>query len=185
MIEDVEFTWGGQVMETIDGLAFIGRNPMDKDNVFIATGDSGMGITHGTIAGMLLSDLILGKQNQWESLYSPSRKPISAAGNFVRENLNVAMKYLDWVTPSEVESADEIEPGSGALLRRGLKKIACYRDGNGKVYEMSAVCPHLQCIVHWNGAEHTWDCPCHGSRFDKHGKMINGPANVDLSPVEE
>ncbi len=185
MMEGVEFTWAGQCMETVDGLAFIGRNPLDKENVFIATGDSGMGLTHGTIAGMLLSDLICGKQNPWEALYSPSRKPLRAAGNFVKENLNVAKQYLDWVTPSEVESAHEIEPGSGAVLRRGTQRIACYRDGNGKVHKMSAVCPHLGCIVHWNEAESSWDCPCHGSRFDKHGKMINGPANVDLSPIKE
>jgi len=185
MMEEVEFTWAGQCMETVDGLAFIGRNPMDKDNVFIATGDSGMGMTHGTIAGMLLCDLIAGKQNPWESLYSPSRKAIRAAGVFAKENLNVAKQYLDWVTPSEVESAQEIEPGSGAVLRRGMQKIACYRDGNGKVTEMSAVCPHLGCIVQWNGAEKSWDCPCHGSRFDKQGKMINGPSNVDLSPVKK
>jgi glycine/D-amino acid oxidase-like deaminating enzyme/nitrite reductase/ring-hydroxylating ferredoxin subunit len=185
MMEDVEFTWAGQVMETVDGLAFIGRNPLDKDNVFIATGDSGMGLTHGTIAGMLLTDLILGKRNPWETLYNPSRKPIRAAGNFVKESFNVATQYIDWLTPSEVKSAHEVEPGSGAVLRRGLRKIACYRDGNGMVHEMSAVCPHLGCIVHWNGAEKSWDCPCHGSRFDKQGKVISGPSNVDLTPIEE
>ena len=185
MIEDIEFTWGGQCMETVDGLAFIGHNPLDKENVYIATGDSGMGITHGTIAGMLLTDLILGKQNPWETLYNPARKPIRAAGNFARESLNMATQYLDWLTPSEVKSAHEIEPGSGAVLRRGVRKIAVYRDGNGKAHEMSAVCPHLGCIVHWNAAEQSWDCPCHGSRFDKHGKVTNGPSNVDLSPVEE
>jgi glycine/D-amino acid oxidase-like deaminating enzyme/nitrite reductase/ring-hydroxylating ferredoxin subunit len=185
MIEDIEFTWGGQCMETVDGLAFIGRNPLDKQNVYVATGDSGMGLTHGTIAGMLLTDLILGKQNPWETLYNPSRKPVRAAGNFARENLNVAVQYLDWLTPSEVESAHEIEPGCGAVLRRGMRKVAVYRDGNGRAHEMSAVCPHLGCIVHWNNAEQSWDCPCHGSRFDKHGKVINGPSNVDLSAAEE
>ncbi len=185
MIEDIEFTWAGQVMETIDGLAFIGRNPMDKDNVFIATGDSGMGLTHGTIAGMLLTDLILGKRNPWETLYNPARKPFRAAGNFAKETLNMAAQYIDWLTPSEVKSAHEIEPGSGAVIRRGLRKAAVYRDGNGKTHEMSAVCPHLGCIVHWNGAEQSWDCPCHGSRFDKHGKVTCGPSNVDLSPAEE
>jgi glycine/D-amino acid oxidase-like deaminating enzyme/nitrite reductase/ring-hydroxylating ferredoxin subunit len=184
-IEDIEFTWAGQVMETVDGLAFIGRNPLDKDNVFIATGDSGMGMTHGTIAGMLLSDLILGKENPWATLYDPSRKPVRALGSFAKENLNMATQYLDWVTPSEVESADEIEPGCGAVIRDGLRKMACYRDGNGKLHKMSAVCPHLGCIVHWNGAESSWDCPCHGSRFTEHGKVINGPSNVDLSPAEE
>jgi glycine/D-amino acid oxidase-like deaminating enzyme/nitrite reductase/ring-hydroxylating ferredoxin subunit len=185
MMEEVEYTWAGQCMETVDGLAFIGRNPLDKENVFIATGDSGMGLTHGTIAGMLLCDLIVGKQNPWESLYSPSRKSIRAAGTFAKENLNVARQYLDWLAPSAVQSADEIEPGSGAVLRRGMQRIACYRDGNGKIDQMSAVCPHLGCIVHWNGAEKSWDCPCHGSRFDKHGKMTNGPANVDLPPAPE
>jgi glycine/D-amino acid oxidase-like deaminating enzyme/nitrite reductase/ring-hydroxylating ferredoxin subunit len=185
MMEDIEYTWGGQCMETVDGLAFIGRNPMDEDNVFIATGDSGMGITHGTIAGMLLTDLILGKQNPWETLYNPSRKPIRAAGNFAKETLNMATQYIDWLTPSEVKSAHEIEQGCGAVLRRGLRKIAVYRDERGKPHEMSAVCPHLGCIVHWNAAEHSWDCPCHGSRFDKLGKVINGPANIDLPPVDE
>jgi len=185
MIEDIAFTWAGQVMETIDGLAFIGRNPMDSDNVYIATGDSGMGITHGTIAGMLLTDLILGKPNPWATLYDPARKPIRAPGNFAKEALNMAAQYVDWLTPSEVESPDEIKPGSGAVLRRGLKKIAVYRAENGKAQEMSAVCPHLGCIVHWNQAEHSWDCPCHGSRFTKDGKVINGPSNVDLSPIEE
>lgn len=185
MMEDIEYTWVGQCMETVDGLAFIGRNPMDDDNVFVATGDSGMGITHGTIAGMLLTDLILGKQNPWETLYNPSRKPIRAAGNFAKETLNMAAQYIDWLTPSEVKSAHEIEPGCGAVLRRGLRKIAVYRDERGKPHEMSAVCPHLGCIVHWNAAEHSWDCPCHGSRFDKLGKVINGPANIDLPPVDE
>lgn len=185
MIEDIEFTWAGQCMETIDGLAFIGRNPRDEDNVFVVTGDSGMGLTHGTIAGMLLTDLILGKQNPWATLYDPSRKPLRAAAEFAKENLNTAAQYVDWVTPGEVESEQLIEPGSGAVLRRGLSKFAVYRDGNGKCQEMSAVCPHLGCIVHWNGAEKSWDCPCHGSRFDKLGKVVNGPSNVDLPPADK
>jgi glycine/D-amino acid oxidase-like deaminating enzyme/nitrite reductase/ring-hydroxylating ferredoxin subunit len=185
MIEDVEFTWGGQCMETFDGLAFIGRNPLDKDNVFIATGDSGMGITHGTIAGMLLSDLILGRDNPWEKLYDPSRKTLRASGTFLAENLNVAGQYTDWLTGGEVESIDEIGRGSGAVLRCGLSKIAVYRDDHGNTMELSAVCPHLKCIVQWNQAESTWDCPCHGSRFQPHGEVINGPANVNLSPATE
>ena len=184
-IEDIEFTWGGQVMETMDGLAFIGRNPMDKDNVFIATGDSGMGITHGTIAGMLLTDMILGRDNPWAQLYDPSRKTLRAAGVFAKENLNVAGQYTDWVTPGEVESADEVERGCGAIVRRGMTKVAVSRDENGKVTELTAVCPHLECIVHWNNAEKTWDCPCHGSRFHAEGQVVNGPANINLAPAEE
>jgi glycine/D-amino acid oxidase-like deaminating enzyme/nitrite reductase/ring-hydroxylating ferredoxin subunit len=179
-IERIEFTWGGQCMETSDGLGFIGRNPLDKENVYVVTGDSGMGITHGTIAGILLTDLILGRPNPWERLYDPSRKTLRAAGTFVKENLNVAGQYTDWVTPGEVDSVEEIEFGKGAVLRRGLKKIAVCRDVQGRATELSAVCPHLGCIVHWNNSESTWDCPCHGSRFTSDGGVINGPANVDL-----
>ncbi len=184
MIKEIEFQWSGQVMETIDGVAFIGRNPMDEPNVYVATGDSGMGMTHGTIAGMLITDLIMGRENEWATLYDPSRITLRAAGEFAKENLNVAAQFTDYVTPGEVESIDEIAPGEGAILRHGLGKAAVYRDAAGRVHERSAVCRHLGCIVAWNTDEKTWDCPCHGSRYDSYGKVISGPANVDLSPIQ-
>jgi glycine/D-amino acid oxidase-like deaminating enzyme/nitrite reductase/ring-hydroxylating ferredoxin subunit len=184
MMGELEFMWGGQVMEPIDYLAFIGHNPMDHDNIYVVTGDSGMGLTHGTIAGMLLCDLILGRKNPWEKLYSPSRVPVKAAGEFAREDLNMAAQYADWLTPGDVKSADEVGRDSGAIVRRGLEKIAVYRDANGSLHECSATCPHLGCIVRWNPGEKTWDCPCHGSRFDAHGRVINGPANRDLPSVQ-
>ena len=183
MIQEVEFVWGGQVLETLDGLAFIGRNPLDADNVYVVTGDSGMGMTHGTIAGILLTDLIHGRPNPWADLYDPSRKPLSALGSFVQENANVAWQYFDWLTGSEM-SLKEIPNGGGAVLRQGLTKVAVHRDEEGTLHQCSAVCPHLQCIVQWNAAETTWDCPCHGSRFDKQGHVITGPANQDLARVE-
>ena len=184
MMGEVVFRWGGQIMETQDYLAFIGRNPMDHENIYVVTGDSGMGITHGTIAGMLLNDLILGRPNPWEKLYDPSRVTLRAAADFARENSNVALQYADWLTGGDVKSADEVAPGSGAILRRGLEKIAVYRDAQGALHERHAACPHLGCVVQWNRAETTWDCPCHGSRFDPYGKVINGPANRDLAPAE-
>ena len=174
------FQWSGQVMEPPDHLAYIGRNPHDADNVLIATGDSGMGMTHGTIAGILLSDMIFGRANKdWEKLYDPSRIPKSIT-TYVQENLNVAKEYVDLVTPGDVKSVDEIAPDSGAVMRRGLTKVACYRDGEGKLHEMSAICPHMKCVLRWNGLEKTWDCPCHGSRFDALGCVVNGPANSNL-----
>jgi len=184
MMREVEFMWGGQIMETIDYLAFIGHNPMDHENIFVATGDSGMGLTHGTIAGMLLCDLILGRRNPWEKVYAPSRVPVMAAGEFAREDLNMAAQYADWLTPGDVRSADEIARDSGAIVRSGLEKIAVYRDAAGALHECSAACTHLGCIVQWNQSEKTWDCPCHGSRFDAEGHVINGPANRDLPLVE-
>lgn len=182
MIEGIEFRWSGQVMETFDGLAFIGRNPGDDDNVFIATGDSGMGMTHGTIAGMLISDLILGRENPWAELYDPSRKTPAAVKDYLKENINVAAQYTDVLTPGDVETADEIGKDSGAVLRQGLSKVAVYRDADGVIHSMSAVCRHLGCIVNWNAVEKTWDCPCHGSRYDALGAVNNGPANSDLPP---
>src|SRR6266550_3687089 len=184
MIEEIEFQWSGQVMEPVDSLAFIGRNPLDEPNVFIATGDSGNGMTHGTIAGMVLTDLIQGRDNAWATLYEPSRKTLGALKIFAKETLNVAAQYAGWVTPGDVKKDVLVRPGSGAVIRRGLKKIAVYRDDAGKLHEMSAVCPHLEGIVAWNPAEKTWDCPCHGSRFDRFGKVVNGPAITDL-PAEE
>jgi glycine/D-amino acid oxidase-like deaminating enzyme/nitrite reductase/ring-hydroxylating ferredoxin subunit len=184
MMQQVEFTWAGQVMETIDGLAFIGRNPLDKDNVFVVTGDSGMGMTHGTIAGILLTDLILGRENPWTTLYDPSRKTLRAAGQYAQRVLNMAAQYTDLVTSGDVSSVAEIAKDSGAVVRRGLTKVAVYRDEKGELHERSAVCPHLGCMVGWNPSEKTWDCPCHGSRFDNLGKVINGPANKDLAQTD-
>jgi glycine/D-amino acid oxidase-like deaminating enzyme/nitrite reductase/ring-hydroxylating ferredoxin subunit len=184
-MQQVEFRWAGQVMETIDGLAFIGRNPLDKDNVYVVTGDSGMGMTHGTIAGILVSDLILGRANPWATLYDPARKTLRAAKEFTREALNMAAQYTDWLKPGDAPSVDAIAPGTGAMLQHGLSKQAVYRDDGGALHRFSAVCPHLGCIVHWNASEHTFDCPCHGSRFDALGKVISGPANRDLTPLRD
>ena len=185
MMKEIEFRWSGEVMEPFDGLAFIGRNPLDHENVFIATGDSGNGMTHGTIAGILLTDLILERENAWARLYEPSRKTLRAIKKYLRENINTAEQLVDLVTPGEVESVAQIAPGSGAIMRKGLKKIAAYKDESGDVHELSAVCRHLGCIVDWNSLEKTWDCPCHGSRYDALGKVIMGPANSDLTPVDQ
>jgi glycine/D-amino acid oxidase-like deaminating enzyme/nitrite reductase/ring-hydroxylating ferredoxin subunit len=184
-IQQVKYHWAGQVMETSDGLAFIGRNPLAGDNIYIATGDSGMGMTHGTIAGMLLADLITGTDNPWAGLYDPRRRPVRAAGEYIAENLNVAGQYMSWLTPGDVSSVDDIPRGEGAVIRHGLSKLAVYRDEEGTLHERSAACTHLGCIVSWNGADKTWDCPCHGTRFDKLGAVLNGPAVADLAKIDK
>jgi len=181
--EGVEFRWSGQVMEPVDSLAFIGRNPGNK-NIFVVTGDSGNGMTHGTIAGMLITDLVMGRKNVWEKLYDPSRISLRATKEFVTENLNAVAQFGDYATGGDVAKVDEIPLGAGALIRHGLTKKAVYRDTHGKLHECSAVCPHLGCLVDWNSAEKTWDCPCHGSRFDPFGKILNGPANTGLEVLK-
>jgi glycine/D-amino acid oxidase-like deaminating enzyme/nitrite reductase/ring-hydroxylating ferredoxin subunit len=179
---EVEFRWSGQVMEPADGIAFIGRNPLDEDNVFIATGDSGQGMTHGTIAGLLLTDLLQGRKNPWEDLYSPSRITLRAFTDYASENMNVAAQFTDYVTAGAIKSIDELQPDQGAIMREGMSKLAVYRDEGGNVHKLSAVCPHLGCIVAWNSTEKTWDCPCHGSKYRADGRVYQGPANSDLSP---
>lgn len=176
--------WSGQVLETLDGLAYLGRDPSGEENVYVATGDSGMGMTHGTIAAMLINDLIHGRSNPWEELYDPARKPVRALGEFSKENLNVVAQFSDYVTPGDIKSADDLPPGSGAVIRRGLHKVAAFRDMNGTLHECSAVCTHLGCIVSWNPQTATWECPCHGSRYDPHGHVVSGPAVKDLEPLE-
>jgi glycine/D-amino acid oxidase-like deaminating enzyme/nitrite reductase/ring-hydroxylating ferredoxin subunit len=188
MAAEVVYRWSGQVLEPNDFIAFIGRNPDGAKNVYMASGDSGQGMTHGTIAGMLLTDLVMGRENEWETLYDPKRVSLRARPmeEFSKENADVAFQYVrDYVTPGEVSSENDVPVGEGRLLRRGLHKIAAYRDERGRLHECSAVCTHLKCIVHWNSAEKSWDCPCHGSRFDPYGAVINGPAISDLEKVGE
>ncbi len=181
----VRYQWSGQVMETLDGLAYIGRNPNGPANVYIATGDSGMGMTHGTIAGILLPDLVRGRKNIWETLYDPARKGLRGLPTLMEENMNVAARYADWFKGGEVKTLEAIAPGEGAVVRNGMSRAAVYRDEAGDLHACSAVCPHLGCIVKWNGSEKTWDCPCHGSRFDREGAVLNGPSNKNLKKLDE
>ena len=184
-VQSVDYRWSGQILETSDGLAYIGPDPTDEPHIYVATGDSGMGMTHGTIAGMIICDMIQGRVSPWAGLYDPDSVRLKSAGTLIKENVNMAARYTDWVTGGDVKDASEIAPGTGAVIRRGLKKIAVYRDTDGSLHEMSATCPHLGCIVGWNAVEKSWDCPCHGSRFDAHGRVLNGPAIADLSSAEE
>src|SRR3989338_2691598 len=178
-ISSVDYRWSGQVLEPVDGVAFIGKYP-GKENVYVGSGDSGNGLTHATIAGMLITDLILGRKNPWQELYSPSRiaKDIRA---FLRENVNVAKVY---VQGKMGQSAHHLDMGEGMVIDRGKEKIAVFKDDKGKVNEYTAVCPHLKCIVKWNSLERSFDCPCHGSRFGCRGELLMGPANRGLDPIE-
>jgi len=177
------YRWSGMVMETIDYLAFIGRDPGEAHR-YVATGDSGHGMTHGTLAGIILTDLIHGSDIAWAKLYDPSRKPLKAAREFACENANVAWQYTDWLRSGEVDDEKHVPRESGAVIRRGMHRIAVYRDAEGELHEMSARCTHLGCSVRWNPADNTWDCKCHGSRFNALGRVITGPAVSDLEPAE-
>jgi Rieske Fe-S protein len=185
MAGDVRFRWSGQVQEPEDGLGFIGQAPTKKPNVYVITGDSGMGLTNGTLGAILVTDLIMRRPNAWEKIYDPTRKMTSALGDYVKENVNVVAQFKDYVTPGEVGDESEIKPGEGAILRSGLKKLAVYKDDGGTVHKMSAICTHLGCMVRWNPVEKSWDCPCHGSRFNAMGEPVMGPAVSALKKLDQ
>jgi Rieske Fe-S protein len=183
--EEIIYQWSGQYLETHDGLAFIGRFSSGDPNVYLITGDSGMGMTHGTIGGMLVSDLISGRENPWTKVYDPSRIFTQSITDAVSEVVTSTVPYVDWLKGGDVSSADEIKNGEGAIISHGTEKIAAFRDENGKLHQRSAVCRHLGCIVRFNSLEKTWDCPCHGSRYGTDGHVINAPALQPLAPIDE
>ncbi len=181
-IGDVIYRWSGQVIEPVDGLPFIGKNAM-SDNIFVATGFSGNGLTFGTVAGMLISDLILEVENPWADLFDPTRiKPLASFKQFVSENIDFPSRFVaDRIATPEKMTLAQLRENQGAIVMVDGKKVAAYRDPQGELTTLSPACPHMGCHVHWNEAETSWDCPCHGARFGPKGNMINGPAVTDLA----
>jgi glycine/D-amino acid oxidase-like deaminating enzyme/nitrite reductase/ring-hydroxylating ferredoxin subunit len=179
---NVTHRWSGQILDPVDYSAFIGRNP-GNDHVFVHTGDSGQGLTHGIAGSLVLSHLISGEPCPWADFYDPSRVTLAAAQNFVAENITAVKNFVEYLAPGELKSVDELKPGEGAIIRDGLSKIAAYRDENGILYQRSAKCTHVGCHVHWNSLERCWDCPCHGSHFGVDGTALNGPAISPLADV--
>jgi glycine/D-amino acid oxidase-like deaminating enzyme/nitrite reductase/ring-hydroxylating ferredoxin subunit len=171
--------WSGQVLDTIDYCGFIGRNP-GNEHVYVATGDSGQGMTHGALAGLLIKDLILTGASPWKRVYEPERKPVAATLNYINENVTAIKNFAEYLMPSELDSVAELKPGQGGIIRDGMAKIAASRDLDGNLHLCSAVCTHLGCHVHWNSTEQCWDCPCHGSQFAPDGSVLNGPAIANL-----
>lgn len=177
---EVKWKWSGQVFEPVDQIGFIGRNAGLEKNVFIITGQSGIGMTSSAIASMIIPDLIEGRSNSMIEIFDPARVSLRDTATFLKENTNTAFQYKDWITPAGIKSSDEIPFDQGGLIREGLGKSCIYHNEKDDFEKKSAVCSHLGGIVHWNEFEKTWDCPCHGSRYNVHGKVIEGPAHNDL-----
>ncbi len=181
-VDNIIYQWSGQIMEPMDSLAYIGRNPQSKSNIYIVTGDSGNGLTHGTIAGILIPDLINGKPNEWENIYDPSRFKLFSAGKvFFKEVIGGLVTYLK-NKPHDLKSVEfsSIKNDEGKVLEFSGKKLGAYRDQHDELHIVDAECTHLGCLIKWNNDEKSWDCPCHGSRFAYNGKVLNGPANANL-----
>lgn len=181
-VQRFDFQWSAQHYRSADGLPYIGRAAGAR-RTFIATGFANDGLVYGAVAAQVLSDEILGKANPYAALYSPRRfTPLKSAPSFLAENAN-ATSYLlrDRWTNGKVRDLAAIQPGEGRIVESDGRKLAVYRDESGALHAVSAVCTHLKGIVHWNSAERSWDCPCHGSRFDVTGQVIEGPTLMPLS----
>lgn len=175
--------WSGQVFEPADGLGLDGRDP-SNEHVYMISGDSGDGLTNGVLGALLVTDLIKGRANAWESVYDPRRTPKDLK-EFARENLNVAKMFaLDRLSAGLGTTVDDLPRGAGRVIRRGTQAIAAYRANDGSLHECSALCTHMHCVVHWNSLENSWDCPCHGSRYEPTGEVIMGPAIAPLKSPE-
>lgn len=179
----VTHRWSGQVLEPVDYSAFIGLNPGNR-NVYVATGDSGQGLTHGVVAGLLIAELATVGAHRWQPLYEPSRKITRGLGEYVSENLTAAKSFAEYLARGEVASTREVKRGEGAILRDGVHLLAVARDEDGTLHKRSAACTHAGCVVHWNPTERCWDCPCHGSQFAPDGTVLNGPAVKPLPPAD-
>ena len=184
---DIDHRWSGQVLETVDFMPFSGRNS-GSENVYVHTGDSGIGITHGVAGALTLAPLILGRDSRYAELFDPNRKPsasIPALSEFASGIAGVVENFTEFVRPGDISSVDELKPGEGALVREGLHKIAAYRRDDGTLVRRSAACTHMGCVVQWNPFEACWDCPCHGSQFGPEGQVLNGPATKPLGDAGE
>lgn len=187
-VDDVAYTWGGQHYRPADLLPYIGPEKKNSQE-YIATGFSTDGLVYGTLAGMIISDQITARNNPWAELYSANRhQPAKAAGKFLKENLNVAGQvikdYAGLVIKSSNLDESGLKTGEGRIVKYEGKKLAVFKSEDNKLEAVSPICPHLKCIVHWNNAEKSWDCPCHGSRFKTDGSVLEGPAYHPLKKVE-
>jgi Rieske Fe-S protein len=178
-----QFRWSAQNYHSPDFIPYIGRSR--GVDTLIATGFAADGLTYGTLAARLLADEITGRDNPYAELYSARRiTPVKSAPRFIEENVLVLKSFMqDYVTDRKAGTLDQVVPGTGAVVEHDGERVAAFRASDGSVTMVSPVCTHLKCLVHWNAAERSWDCPCHGSRFGTDGRVLDGPARSALPNV--
>ncbi len=184
-VADVSYKWSSQYYVPVDGFPYIGRMPVSK-NIYCATGYNGNGMMLGSLSGKIISDLILERENKYEKIFSPARsKPIAGFEEFVKENADVLYQFIAGRFSGNVRaSLDRIKNDHGELVEHEGHQLAVYRDDLGDLHILNPVCTHAKCIVNWNATERTWDCPCHGARYDIDGKVLTGPATKDLEQIQ-
>ncbi len=184
-IEEVSFKWSSQFFAPADGLPYIGHLPGNPDNVFVATGFGGNGMTYSHVTALMLTDIIVKGESRYEKLFDPNRiKPVAGFENFVKEAADVVAKFIgDRFAKTKIKELAELAPGEAKVVKYEGDSIALYKDKNGLLHAVNPACTHVNCIVGWNTAEQTWDCPCHGARFSMDGEVLTGPARKDLEKI--
>lgn len=177
----VEYRWVNEDYRSMDNAPFVGWSSSTGAAYLVATGFSAWGISNGTAAGMVIADLIMGRDNRWLEIFDAKRvKPLAGGPRFVKENAEVAAHLVSGYLSRKLKSFDELAPGEAAIMKVDGENVAAFRDEQGRVHAVSAACSHMGCIVGWNETDRTWDCPCHGSRFELSGEVIHGPATRPL-----
>lgn len=179
-VASIEYRWSTQDYTSVDSVPFVGKLAPQTEDIYVATGFGGWGMSNGTAAGLLLADLIRDQENEWQSVYTPTRfKPSASAKELIKHNEHAAKHFIGDRIRSP-KSTPDLSNDEGRVIQKGTDAIGVYRDEHGELHSVSAICPHMRCILHWNGAERSWACPCHGSRFTYDGTVIDGPAMKDL-----
>ena len=184
-LDTVEYRWSTQDVYSMDGVLYIGKLRPGSEHLYVATGFNAWGMTNGTLAALIIADLILEAANPWAEFYDPNRLNLRAsAPTMIKEGLSAARHFIGDRLAKGARSPADIPPGEGEVLEAGGERLAIYKDEQGMLHAVSPVCTHMRCIVGWNSVEKSWDCPCHGSRFSVEGRVLHGPAVVDLERKE-
>jgi Rieske Fe-S protein len=181
--ESIDYRWSAHDYHTVDGLPYVGQLTPREERILVATGFRKWGMTNGTAAAQMLADKILGRENPWAAAFDANRfGPGRSVTTLLQENAGVARHFVaDRVEMLRAPTADALRAGDAGIVRHNGARVAGYRDEQGNLHAVSATCTHLGCQVTFNAAERTWDCPCHGSRFDIDGRVLEGPAVRDLA----
>ncbi|MCL8537927.1 FAD-dependent oxidoreductase [Chryseobacterium gallinarum] len=184
-VETVYYSWSSQYYEPVDGFPYIGKLPGNDEKIYVATGFRGNGMIFGTLSSQIFHDLIINGESKYEKIFNPSRiKPLAGFTEFVKENASVAFDFIkDKTFIEKIESFSEVREGEAKVIRYEGNSYALYKENNGMLHLLRSTCPHAGCEVRWNSAELSWDCPCHGSRFNVNGKVLTGPTTKKLEKI--
>ena len=185
-VAEVSHKWSSQYYEPVDGLPYIGKLPGAGENVLVATGYGGNGITYSHVAVLELAELILMKESKYGELFSPRRiKPVAGFTEFVKHNTDVVAQFVGkWFATEKIEELSSLAADEGKVVKFNHETMALYKDGTGTLHAVNPTCTHMKCAVAWNAAEKSWDCPCHGARYSVEGEVLNGPADANLELIE-